>query len=55
LGYQVVHQRGSYVRLTCTTPTGYHAIPIPLYDEIAPETLNDILSKVALWKSIPKE
>lgn len=55
LGYQVVRQRGSHVRLKCTTLTGEHAITIPLHDEIAPGTLNDILSKVALWKSIPKE
>jgi predicted RNA binding protein YcfA (HicA-like mRNA interferase family) len=55
LGYQVVRQRGSHVRLKCTTSTGDHAITIPLHEEIAPGTLNDILSKVALWKSIPKE
>ncbi|MFA5003627.1 MAG: type II toxin-antitoxin system HicA family toxin [Methanolinea sp.] len=55
LGYQVVRQRGSHVRLKCPTPTGEHAITIPLHDEIAPGTLNDILSKVSLWKSIPKE
>ena len=55
LGYQVVRQKGSHVRLKCQTPPGEHAITIPMHEEIAPGTLNDILSKVALWKSIPKE
>jgi len=30
-------------------------ITIPLHDEIAKGTLNDILSKVSLWKGIPKD
>lgn len=55
LEYQIVRQRGSHVRLQCTTPAGEHAITIPLHEEIAPGTLNDILSKVSLWKGIPKE
>jgi len=55
LEYRVVRPRGSHVRLQCTTPAGEHAITIPLHDEIAPGTLNDILSKVAVWKGIPKE
>lgn len=55
LGYTVVRQRGSHVQLKCITPAGEHAITIPLHDEIAPGTLNDILSKVALWKGITKE
>ena len=55
LGYQVVRQRGSHVLLKCPNPTGDYAITIPLHDEIAPGTLNDIPSKVALGKSIPRE
>ena len=55
LGYQVVRQRGSHARLKCMTASGEHAITIPLHVEIAPGTLNDILSRVALWKGIPKE
>ena len=55
LGYRVVRQRGSHVRLVCSTPSGNHTITIPLHDEIAKGTLNDILSKVSLWKGIPKD
>jgi len=55
LGYQVIRQRGSHARLKCTTSSGEHAITVPLHEEIASGTLQDILSKVALWKGIPKE
>ncbi len=55
LGYTLVRQKGSHARLRCITPAGEHTITIPLHDEIAPGTLNDILSKVALWKGIAKE
>jgi predicted RNA binding protein YcfA (HicA-like mRNA interferase family) len=55
LGYRVVRQRGSHILLTCSTPSGDHTITIPLHDEIAKGTLNDILSKVSLWKGIPKD
>jgi len=54
-GYRIVRQRGSHVRLVCSTPTGDHAITIPLHDEIAKGTLNDILTRVSLWKGIPKD
>ena len=54
-GYRIVRQRGSHVRLVCSTPTGDHAITIPLHGEIARGTLNDILTRVSLWKGIPKE
>ncbi|MDI9633249.1 MAG: type II toxin-antitoxin system HicA family toxin [Methanolinea sp.] len=55
MDYRVVRQRGSHVRLKCTTPAGKYAITIPLHEEIAPGTLSDIISRVALWKGIPKE
>ena len=55
VGYEPVRQRGSHVRLRCTTPAGEHAITIPLHNEIAPGTLNDILSKVAIWKGMSKD
>ena len=55
LGYHVVRQRGSHVQLKCITPAGEHTITIPLHSEIAPGTLNDILSKVAIWKGISKD
>jgi predicted RNA binding protein YcfA (HicA-like mRNA interferase family) len=55
LGYILVRQRGSHAQLRCLTPAGDHTITIPLHDEIAPGTLNDILSKVAVWKGMSKD
>jgi predicted RNA binding protein YcfA (HicA-like mRNA interferase family) len=55
LGYYIVRQKGSHAQLKCATPSGEHTITIPLHEEIAPGTLNDILSKVALWKGISKD
>jgi len=55
LGYALVRQRGSHAQLKCTTPAGEHTITIPMHDEIAPGTLNDILTRVALWKGLPKD
>ena len=55
LGYHIVRQKGSHVQLRCVTPAGEHTITIPLHDEIAPGTLNDTLSKAALWKGISKD
>lgn len=55
LGYVLVRQRGSHAQLKCITPAGEHTITIPLHDEIAAGTLNDILSKVAIWKGLSKD
>jgi len=55
LGYRVVRQRGSHVRLEKQTPVGTHKITVPYHQEIAKGTLNDILNKIALWNGIPKE
>ncbi len=55
LGYRIVRRRGSHVQLICSTPAGSHTVTIPLHKEIAKGTLNDILSKVSLWKGIPKD
>jgi len=55
LGYTVIRQRGSHAQLKCTTPAGDHTITIPLHNEIAPGTLNDILTKVAIWKGHSKD
>ncbi|WP_285519576.1 type II toxin-antitoxin system HicA family toxin [Thermococcus nautili] len=55
LGYRVVRQRGSHVRLEKQTSVGTHKITVPYHREIAKGTLNDILNKVALWNGIPKE
>lgn len=55
LGYSVVHQKESHVRLEKKTLVGVHKITIPFHDEIAKGTLNDILSSVSLWNGLPKE
>jgi predicted RNA binding protein YcfA (HicA-like mRNA interferase family) len=54
LGYETVRQRGSHVRLGKVSEIGEHKITVPLHKEIAKGTLDDILSKVSLWNSIPK-
>ena len=48
LGYQIIRQRGSHVRLRNTTEAGDHNITIPRHPELAKGTLNDILTKVAI-------
>jgi len=55
LGYQVMRQKGSHVILRKTSPAGNHTLTIPNHSSIAKGTLNDILSKVALWNNISKE
>jgi predicted RNA binding protein YcfA (HicA-like mRNA interferase family) len=55
LGYTAVRQKGSHIRIQSYTEMGNHNITVPLHGEIAKGTLNDILSKVSLWKGIPKE
>jgi predicted RNA binding protein YcfA (HicA-like mRNA interferase family) len=55
LGYIFVRQRGSHVRLKKTTEAGDHNITVPIHDEIAKGTLNDILSQVSMRNNISKE
>jgi len=55
LGYHLIRQRGSHAQLKCITPAGEHTITIPLHDEIATGTLNDIISRVSIWKGISKD
>jgi len=55
MGYQVVRQRGSHVRLEKSTEAGVHKITIPNHDPIAKGTLNDILTKVSIWNQMPKD
>ena len=55
LGYEVVRQRGSHVRLQKNTPLGMHKRTVPVHKEMAKGTLNDILPKVSFWNAIPKE
>ena len=55
LGYEVVRQRGSHIRLRKITPTGEHAITVPAHKVLAKGTLSDILTRISLWNNIPKE
>jgi len=55
LGYNVVRQKGSHVRLEKTTRVGTHKITVPHHNPVAKGTLNDILSKVSIWNQISKE
>lgn len=55
LNYIVVRQRGSHVRLEKLTEASIHKITIPNHDPIAKGTLNDILTKVAIWNQILKD
>jgi predicted RNA binding protein YcfA (HicA-like mRNA interferase family) len=55
LGYVVVRQRGSHIRLRKTTVAGEHNITVPAHTSIAKGTLNDIFSKVSIWNETSKE
>ena len=55
LGYTVIRQRGSHIRLRKTTVLGEHNITVPAHNTIAKGTLNDILAKVSIWNDTPKE
>ncbi len=55
LGYEVVRQRGSHIRLRKTTLLGEHNITVPAHRVIAKGTLSDILNRVSLWNNIPRE
>lgn len=55
LDYEVIRQRGSHVRLRKSTPSGEHNITIPLHDELAKGTLNDILSQISVWNKISED
>lgn len=55
LGYEVIRQRGSHVRLRKVGEAGEHNITVPKHSEIAKGTLSDILSKVSIWNNISKE
>ncbi len=55
MGYRVVRQRGSHVRLEKSTEAGIHKITIPNHNTIAKGTLNDILTRVSIWNQVTKE
>jgi predicted RNA binding protein YcfA (HicA-like mRNA interferase family) len=55
LGYIVVRQKGSHVRLEKSTKVGTHKITVPDHNPVARGTLSDILSKVSIWNQVAKE
>ena len=55
LGYEVVRQRGSHIRLRKITHLGEHTITVPAHKVLAKGTLGDILSTISLWNNIPKQ
>ena len=55
LGYEIIRQKGSHIRLRKITIIGEHNITIPSHKTIAKGTLNDILTRVSLWNNISKE
>lgn len=55
LGYEVIRQRGSHIRLRKVTPAGTHNITVLAHRSIAKGTLNGILSDVSGWNGIPKD
>ncbi len=55
LGYHVIRQKGSHIRLRKTTSVGEHNITVPNHKVIAKGTLNDIITKVSLWNNISKD
>ncbi|MGD0954677.1 MAG: type II toxin-antitoxin system HicA family toxin [Methanotrichaceae archaeon] len=54
LGYEIVRQRGSHVRLRKSTVAGDHNITVPLHDDLAKGTFNDILSDVSIWNGVSR-
>jgi len=55
LGYEVVRQKGSHVRVRKRSELGEHNLTVPDHDVLAKGTLNDLLARVSLWNGIPKE
>jgi predicted RNA binding protein YcfA (HicA-like mRNA interferase family) len=55
LGYEVVRQRGSHIRLMRMTEEGEHHITVPDHKEMAKGTLSDILSAASRATGIPKK
>jgi predicted RNA binding protein YcfA (HicA-like mRNA interferase family) len=55
LGYEVVRQRGSHIRLRRTTPDGEHNITVPAHRTMAKGTLSDILTAISQATGEPKK
>jgi predicted RNA binding protein YcfA (HicA-like mRNA interferase family) len=55
LGYQIIRQKGSHIRLSCVKKGNTHHITIPNHDPLKLGTLNSILSEVSAFLQISKE
>jgi len=55
LGYMVVRQTGSHMRLSCEAPKDGHHVTIPAHSPLKIGTLNGILDDVAAFHSMTKE
>ncbi len=55
VGYKVVSQRGSHVKLLLRKGGREYMMIVPLHREIARGTLNDILGAVSKHTGIPRE
>ena len=55
LGYEVMRQKGSRVRLRKITEAGEQSITVLKHAEMAKGILNDILSKVSIWNNVSEE
>lgn len=55
LGYQVIKQRGSHIRMRKVAVSGEHNITIPNHKSVAKGTLNDIVTKASLWNNMSKD
>jgi predicted RNA binding protein YcfA (HicA-like mRNA interferase family) len=55
LGYEVIRQRGSHVRLQKRSALGEHNLTVPDHKVLAKGTLNDILAQTGLWNNLSKE
>lgn len=55
LGYKVVRQKGSHIRMSKPSPDGDHHLTIPNHPVIAKGTLNDIITKASLRNNISKD
>ena len=54
VGYSVIRQRGSHVRLQHAGPPA-HTITVPLHNPLKTGTLHGVLAEVALMRSITIE
>jgi len=54
LGYVIIRQTGSHLRLTCKIPAEHH-ISIPRHDPLRIGTLSNILTDVATFHNLEKD